>query len=216
MKQRDDIDPRWTWVISDTHFGHSNIVEYQHRPPDFEQLLLENIAREVPEGENVTLLHLGDLSYSNNARFKAVTSRYITPRTGRKVLVPGNHDKSRASFYYQSGFKRISPFWIPYYDWRVSFSHYPWNSANEGPMPPMNLRVHGHTHADGYSRSIFTPYLKNHVNVSVEVLKYKPVNLLALLEAVIDGRYQGTMGEVLSADAVQKPTPHVAPLERNR
>ena len=37
---RDDIDPASTWVVSDTHFGHRNIVGFCHRPENHEDIMI--------------------------------------------------------------------------------------------------------------------------------------------------------------------------------
>lgn len=207
-RYRDDIDPSKTWIVSDTHWGHRNIAEFCHRPDGWEELMLENIAVEVPNDPGITLLHLGDLSYRNNAMFRAVTSRHL-PQEIRKLLICGNHDKQRPSFYKNSGFKLARPFSIKWGKWAVSFSHYPWNDTEEGmAMPPFNLRLHGHIHNNGYTRTAYVPFLRNHVNLSVEQTKYKPVNLGLLLSAVIDGHYpEGD--ELPDADSVEKVSHHV-------
>jgi len=199
---RDDIDPAKTWLISDTHWGHKNIIGFCHRPEDFEQLLLENIARDVPDDPDVTLLHLGDLCYRGNAEFRALIAPHIEPKSGRKLLIAGNHDRQRYSFYKKCGFKMARPFSIRWGDRSVSFSHYPWSAADEGgPMPEDHLRVHGHIHNNGYTRHGYVPFLKNHVNVSVEQTKYRPVHLGSLLSAVLDGAYAADDGAPTSIDA---------------
>lgn len=193
MNHRDDIDPESTYVVSDTHFGHTNIIGFCHRPPDHEQIMMERWARAVPAG--ATVLHLGDLSYRNNSLFKNVIARHLTG--SRKLLIRGNHDKQRYSFYTQSGFKIIRPFALNYGKWVVSFSHYPWNAEDEGTMPANHIRVHGHIHNNGYFRDAFVPFLKNHINVSVEQTKYRPVLLANLLSGYL-------LGEVaLTSDDVQ-------------
>jgi calcineurin-like phosphoesterase family protein len=189
---RDDIDPARTWIVSDTHFGHRNIIEFCHRPPDHDQLIMENWAREVPE--DATVIHLGDLCYKGNSFFKNMIAPKLTG--ARKLLVKGNHDHGRYSFYKASGFKLARPFSIMWGDTEVSFSHYPWNAEGdehfkiepEGPMPPNHLRLHGHIHNNGYTRAAFVPFLAQHVNLSIEQTKYKPVNLALLLSSVVDGR----------------------------
>ena len=208
---RDDIDPAKTWVWSDPHFGHTNIIGFCHRPDDFEQLLLENLAEAVPDDEDITLLCLGDVAYGSNARFRSVTSKYLAPLNGRKLLIRGNHDTQRYKWFKQSGFRLARPFSIRWGDWEVSFSHYPWNSDEEGrPMPERHLRIHGHIHNNGYTRVGFVPFLKNHVNISVEQTKYRPVNLASLLSAVIDGQYVADDGAPTSidADAIRKESHH--------
>lgn len=189
MRFRDDIDPAKTWVWSDPHFGGSkNMTQFANRPEDAEQLLLERVAQAV--GPDDTLLCLGDLVYSNNSWFQHMQAKHITGE--RKLLIAGNHDRGRNSFYRKCGFKFASPFKLKWGDWTVSFAHYPWGppQRNEfGPMPDKHLRVHGHIHAKGYTRAAFVPYLRNHVNISCEQTDYSPVNLALLLSAVIDGHY---------------------------
>lgn len=209
---RDDIDPALTWVISDTHFGHKNIIEFCHRPADHDQLILENWAREIPD--DATVIHLGDLCYKGNAWFREVIAPKLTGQ--RKLLVKGNHDGGRYSFYKRCGFKLARPFSIMWGATEVSFSHYPWNERGdadfgveaEGPMPPNHLRLHGHIHNNGYTRAGFVPFLAQHINLSVEQTKYRPVNLALLLSGAIDGRVVYTE-DVPDADTTEKESHHV-------
>ncbi len=175
------IDPATTFVVSDTHWGHENIIGFCHRPTDHEQVMMEEWARAV--GDEDTVLHLGDLSYRSNGMFKHVISKHLTGK--RKLLVRGNHDRQAFSFYRQSGFKLTRPFEIVYRDWRVSFSHYPWNDKEDGTMPKNMVRLHGHIHNNGYTREGFVPFRKNHINLSVEQTGYRPVNLKSLLDAAL-------------------------------
>jgi calcineurin-like phosphoesterase family protein len=181
MKHRTDIDPAKTYVISDTHFGHETIKVNCFRPQDVESVMIEQWGRTV--GPDDTILHLGDLSWRNNAFFKNIIAPHLT---GHKLIVRGNHDKGRASFYMGSGFKCVSPFWIKYNNSRVEFSHYPWNPEKDGSdeIPENTWRIHGHIHNNGYERSRFVPYKRRHLNVSVEVLGYLPVRLDHLLEVI--------------------------------
>jgi calcineurin-like phosphoesterase family protein len=225
VKFRDDIDPANTWVVSDTHFGHDNIVGFCHRPEDHEQVMIAEWRKEVPDEPEVTLLHLGDLCYKGNARFKNIVAPELTPRTSRKgkitqgarkLLIMGNHDRQRYSFYKDSGFQVVRPFAINLMEddaslrlvdpleassefcWCVSFSHYPWSDEDDSrPMRGTDLRIHGHIHNNGYSRDAFVPFIRNHVNISVEQTKYKPINLKLLLDAVLLGEYPETTEEQL-------------------
>lgn len=188
MKFRDDIEPDTTWIVSDTHFGHDNIVGFCHRPQDHEQVMIAEWRKEVPD--DATVLHLGDLAYRGNARFKNILAPELTG--ARKLIIFGNHDRQRFSFYKQCGFSPARPFAITYDRWIVSFSHYPWNPEEEGGQADNHIRLHGHIHNNGYTRDGFVPFLKNHINLSVEQTKYKPVNLGLLLEAALRGNYPET------------------------
>lgn len=201
VRFRDDIDPDKTWVVSDTHFGHDNIVGFCFRPEDHEQAMIAEWRKVVPDKDS-TLLHLGDLAYKSNARFKALTSKELTGE--RKLLILGNHDKQRYSFYKQSGFHICKPFAINYTTPArkgrvVSFSHYPWNPEEEGHMGGYDIRVHGHIHNNGYARDSFVPFIPQHINISVEQMKYRPVRLRDLLDGYLHGIvHSGDQGVVNS------------------
>lgn len=204
MKFRDDIDIENTWVVSDTHFGHDNIVGYCLRPEDHQEAMIAEWRAHVPD--DATVLHLGDLSYRSNARFKAIIAKELTG--SRKLLIRGNHDGGRYSFYHDSGFAIVKPFAIEYASpqsgrWKeggypqihaISFAHYPWSVADgtkldyeDDEMVPWHWRVHGHIHNLGYTRDVYAPFLRNHINISVEQTHYRPVNLKILLDAAILG-----------------------------
>jgi calcineurin-like phosphoesterase family protein len=231
MRFRDDIDLETTYVVSDTHFGHDNIVNFCHRPEDHEHVMMERWAQAVPEG--ATVIHLGDLAYKGARKFEKLIAPHLTG--ARKLLILGNHDTSRLSLYRAAGFRVAKPFMLPIrfvdgrvviasevsrgdsvgdvlaYDpqradipWVVSFSHYPWGEARDAPesesapIPADQIRVHGHIHNNGYFREGFVPFVRNHINISVEQTKYRPVNLANLLSGYLLGTVQVT------ADDVQK------------
>lgn len=83
-----------TWIISDTHLGHKNILQFE--PSRLEQMKIDGYSSEehdqwivdtwnktVKPGE--TVLHLGDFA------FKGVAD-YIDQLNGNIILVLGNHD----------------------------------------------------------------------------------------------------------------------------
>jgi calcineurin-like phosphoesterase family protein len=188
---RTDIDIDNTWVTSDNHFGHNNIVRFTHRPPAHDRLMVDYWRQEVPDKDS-TLLHLGDLAWHNSNHFL----HRIAPRlTGtRKLLILGNHDKKDPDYYRRANFEVIEPFWIGMYEMNIGFAHYPWQGP--GDVPSRYLHVHGHIHNNGYydgrsrpgsPRFSIVPYNRNQVNVSVEMTKYRPVNLGALLRSVLYG-----------------------------
>lgn len=191
MNHRDDIDPARTWIVSDTHFGHENIKAFCLRPSDIEMSMMEEWAREVPESDS-TVLHLGDLNWKSNAWFKNMIAPHLTG--ARKLLILGNHDRGRYSFYRDCGFKLAKPFKLSYRDKVVSFSHYPWSEEDEaGVMPDNEVRVHGHIHNNGYTREGYVPFMLNHINMSVEQTHYRPVNLKALLDGALFGEVPGSV-----------------------
>jgi calcineurin-like phosphoesterase family protein len=203
IKFRDDIDPENTWVVSDTHFGHENIVGYCHRPEDHEQVILAEWRAAIPA--DATVLHLGDLSYKSNSFFKNIIAKELTG--DRKLLIAGNHDRQRYSFYRDCGFRIVKPFSIKYgsvlYDdaadrledegfvapWTISFDHYP---LKRPAADPFSVHIHGHIHNNGYGGkgTPFTPFSHGQINLSCEQVHYRPVNLKRLLDGYLEGCYE--------------------------
>lgn len=214
------IDPANTWVTSDTHWGHTNIVEYCRRPPDHEEAMVAEWFSAVPE--DATVLHLGDLSYRNNGMFQHVISKKLTG--ARKLLIKGNHDHSRPVFYRKSGFQVVRPFSMVYDPspefgcdsskrWIISFSHYPLKTpepmlkGKDGTMRK-HIHIHGHIHNNGYGgyTTDFTPFSLGQINVSVEQLHYRPVNLDRLLKGYIQGCYEPEEKVVRASEAAELGT----------
>lgn len=220
MRFRDDIDLANTWIVSDTHFGHDNIVGFCFRPEEHEQVMIAEWRAHVPDDASV--IHLGDACYGHNGgntRFRKIISKELTG--GRKLLIQGNHDRQGYRFYKDSGFSLAQPFALgltvgsdgvqldprakretpvapsvaPYV---VSFSHYPWGAPDDArTQAPNEWRLHGHIHNSGYTRAGYVPFLRNHLNLSVEQTKYRPINLKLLLDGALLGYYPETTDDQL-------------------
>lgn len=81
------------WIISDTHFGHYNIIGFCNRP--FQSLGAMDEAmvarwRGVVHPED-TIYHLGDVG---KATGQYDLAKVIARLPGRKILIRGNHDKN--------------------------------------------------------------------------------------------------------------------------
>ena len=161
------------WLISDTHFGHKNIVQYQQRPESHEAIMLSEWVWAV--GEDEPILHLGDVflgKQGNPARWSAILGRL----PGRKFLILGNHDKAKKSLYEQAGFTIIQPF----VHRGIAFTHRP--ISIEFPQEELrdwSINIHGHVHANPYRPEHDGTWLegKTYINLSVEVTDFKPVRL---------------------------------------
>ena len=81
------------WVISDTHFGHYNIIGFCSRP--FQSLGHMDDAMVARWQGSVhpedTIYHLGDVGKATGSYDLA---KVVARLPGRKVLVRGNHDKN--------------------------------------------------------------------------------------------------------------------------
>jgi calcineurin-like phosphoesterase family protein len=80
-----------TWFISDTHFGHTNVINYCNRPfatkEEMNLALIKQWNKQVAKHDKV--YHLGDFSLSPKVALE------IFPKlNGKLMLISGNHDST--------------------------------------------------------------------------------------------------------------------------
>ena len=106
-----------TFIISDTHFGHDNIVTYEPSRTTLIDLdsvsnnidLVNKINHRLVEnwnntiGKNDTVLHLGDLAWGGQDKIKTWAKRL----NGNITLIKGNHDRGSYAFYKELGIDLI-------------------------------------------------------------------------------------------------------------
>ncbi|MDE0223681.1 MAG: hypothetical protein OXP28_00930 [Gammaproteobacteria bacterium] len=174
-----------TWVWSDLHLGHENIIRYTNRP--FEDVAEMNARLyanwDAAVGEKDTLVFVGDIAM--RTALCDTTWQRIREGPGRtKILVVGNHDLTGSGTLRVDGFDDICSVLCVDGDVPLVFTHMPLATVPDG-----CANVHGHTHDARPTRS-------PHINVSVEQLAYRPVPLeriRALAKEVVAGRFpEGT------------------------
>ena len=170
-----------TWVVSDTHFGHSNVLkpEYDARPwPDIEshdEALIANWNAVVKPGEIVW--HLGDV-----ARTHAIAYRIIPRLNGSIRLIRGNHDddlwKRRKRLplfaeYHEAKYLRLQgeTFYLHHYSCRT------WRNSNHG-----GYHIFAHSHGA-------LPRLNRSLDAGVNVNYYKPINLQWIINELRDAPF---------------------------
>lgn len=153
------------WVVSDTHFGHANILNFKRsdgsplRPfesvEEMDEQLVSNWNAVVRPQDHV--YHLGDVA------MKRSDIATVSRCNGHKRLVRGNHDVYKTKDYL--------PFFDEIYGIRVLdnmiFTHIPIHPACLGRF---RANVHGHIHANPSPEGAY-------YNVSVEAINYTPVSL---------------------------------------
>lgn len=165
------------WVISDTHFGHSNILTFTDKEGkiirdqwrsilDHDWDLVERWNSVVKPGDKVH--HLGDVYMSCP---KGYIENLLQHLNGQKRLILGNHDNGRDQIL-QRSFKKIDV-WRKFTDHNLLLTHVPVHQsvlgeARFGKKPFLN--VHGHIH---HNPSPEGPYKC----VSVEQTNYTPVHI---------------------------------------
>lgn len=154
-----------TFLISDTHFYHTNILNFKRKDGtplrDFKDMdhmmttLVYNWNKVVSENDKV--YHLGDVAFVN-----ARGLEILNQLNGRKVLIKGNHDNQKLSTYLKY-----------FYDVRAYhildnfiLSHIPIHPES---LSRWKANIHGHTHDNNLSDP-------RYFNISVENINYTPIN----------------------------------------
>lgn len=171
------------YFISDTHFGHKNIIEYANRPFSSVEEMDETMvtrwnAKVKPQDE---VYHLGDFSFYDGRK---VFHRL----NGRKHLIVGNHDNEKtlqlpwasAPRHYKVINVNI-PIGETVDTHRVVLFHYPIEEW-AGQFKNRALHLFGHVHGKPLKPCEFTRF-----DMSVECWNYTPVTLEEILESKNNG-----------------------------
>lgn len=156
------------FVISDTHFNHTNILKFG-RDKDFQsveemnEVMIERWNSVVKPNDKV--YHLGDFAMGPRTEHY----KFITALNGKKRLVVGNHDDVKHLAPY---FQKVV-MWRMFGEWGLLLTHVPVHptTLGEGRFNGKQIKnIHGHIHANP---SPAGPYQC----VCVEQIDYTPVNI---------------------------------------
>ena len=155
------------YLISDTHFNHTNIATYCDRPANFTELLIQRWQGTVKSED--TVIHLGDVLIGK----RQVARELIASLPGRKILVRGNHDQQGScSWWIDNGFDFACDGMVFRNCW---LTHKPSPTLPEG----CELNLHGHWHNiwHGFKPDNAGPveHKEWHRLFSVEYTDYRPV-----------------------------------------
>lgn len=158
------------YIISDTHHGHSNIIEYCDRPFDSVEEMDEHLidAWNDKVGSDDTVLFLGDVCHGSAG---LSPNGYLEKLNGQILVVRGNHDSGLSQ---NNVVNVVESCTIQHGRWKFYCSHRPVDDTNF-------WNLHGHRH----DNAPFVQPQKKKVNVSVEVIGYEPLRmdkLISILE----------------------------------
>jgi calcineurin-like phosphoesterase family protein len=182
------------YFTSDHHFGHRNIIGYAGRPfPSLERMheyLVEVWNDEVDDDDDVWFL--GDVALGQIDE----SLQHISRLKGRKVLLPGNHDRcfsghkkaeSERQRYLDAGFEAIldDPQMLTIANRDVTISHFPYRNTGvldehtvryteHRPVDEGGWLLHGHVHERWRVRG-------RQINVGVDAWAGHPVSLEKIL-----------------------------------
>lgn len=178
-----------TYFISDTHFNHKNIIKYCNRPfkdvDEMNKVLIENWNNTVTDYD--TIFHLGDVALTNEREMKEI----IPKLKGKKFLIRGNHDKKSKEFFRSVGFGMMPENPLKLNKEKLILSHKPLADTE---IPKGYVNIHGHIHNNPlhkinptinkaeYPENLYSEKL--HINVSVDVIDFKPISLEEVLKKI--------------------------------
>lgn len=156
-----------TYFISDTHFGHKNILEYEKKARPFNTI--EEMNEKIIENWNKTIrpqdiiYHLGDFAFGKH---NVTIAKRLN---GKKRLVMGNHDTYPSALYLEY-FEKLygCVFWE-----RCVLSHMPIHYNGLGAR--WKLNIHGHLHSKNI-KNIEGQIDLNFYNVSCEQNNLTPIH----------------------------------------
>lgn len=153
------------WVISDTHFGHENIIEFCDRPfhntHEMNQCILENWNSVVKPQDKI--YHLGDVYMGMS---KGYIENLLQRLNGHKRLILGNHDNGKDQILHRY-FEKIDV-WRCFGKEKLLLTHVPVHPSSIEKKEWTN--IHGHIHQNKSPEGRYR-------NACVEWTNYTPVNL---------------------------------------
>jgi len=187
-----------TYVVSDTHFFHDNIIRYCNRPwcnnPKYHEYdrpcphcdinkmnddMVENWNTNVSKDDVV--IHLGDYAFLSRKRsvYKEHIKHLTSKLNGKIYLVKGNHDRRGKKWFEDVGITLVKPFITRYKTKTFLFIHKPIVIESKDIIP-----IFGHWH--NKAPLVWSQDGKFYFNVSVENTNYRPIRLSSILRLYED------------------------------
>ena len=158
------------FMISDTHFGHTNIIKYCNRPfKTVEQMDYEMCKRwnQVIRKQDIVYF-LGDLTIKDRD-----IQKWLHKLNGHITFIAGNHDNTRL-------LKCLDNKIVTY----EGVSFYLTHDPETVPIEWKGWVIHGHKHNNDLVHYPFINYNNKTINVSVEVINYKPIDFKYLVKLI--------------------------------
>lgn len=165
------------YLISDTHFNHTNIITYESRPfastAEMNDAIIKAWNSVVSKDDIV--IHLGDVGLGRESSLKEI----VPLLNGKKILICGNHDNKSKHFFLSCGFTEVFHTLTLTEQGKVIYlSHDPISRPGDG--SPYDLHFYGHVHSKGID-SNYPTISHNGACLCVERWNYTPVSLDTLL-----------------------------------
>lgn len=174
------------FLIADLHLGHANIIRYCSRPflfsdsREMDHVLIKNWNYTI--SPKTRIYCLGDLRYGSEAEPAAQYRRRLR---GDIVFISGNHDEPEQG---------MVP-WIEteYENLKFLLIHDP----ADAPPSCNGWIIHGHHHNNDLRHYPFMNFIQKRINVSAEVIGYKPISLHEIVQRIRERERSGDTSPIL-------------------
>jgi calcineurin-like phosphoesterase family protein len=179
-------DPDDIFLIADLHLGHANIIRYCSRPflfsdsREMDHVLIKNWNYTIRPKTRIYCL--GDLCYGPDAEPAA---QYRKRLRGDIVLIRGNHDDGETG--------TVSSLETEYENRKFLLIHDP----ADAPPSFDGWIIHGHHHNNDLHNYPYMNFTGRRVNVSAEVIGYKPVSLHEIVQRIREREVSGDTTPIL-------------------
>lgn len=167
------------FYISDLHFGHRNVIGFDHRPfmdvDDMDRCLIQLWNGRVQPEDTVYVL--GDFCYKS----ERAPEWYLRQLRGHKILIIGNHDgrtleNPKAMHYFED----VSPMMhVTDGDKQICLCHFPiaeWNGYMHG-----SWHIYGHIHSKKDETYQFMRTRERALNAGCMINNYTPATINELI-----------------------------------
>lgn len=187
----DEEEAKRLFFISDTHFGHENIIKFCNRPfkdtKEMDKVLIQNWNNVVSPED--TIFHLGDFAFGGSQLWNDTLKQL----NGHKVLIIGNHDRKNLRQGYIQYFNAVLPQAQLQIEGRVVYlNHYPflcYGGSYRGEKDAV-YQLFGHVHSGPYSTGLDSDRLIHcfpyQYDVGVDNNNFTPVSWTKVKEIIAE------------------------------
>ena len=178
--------PDDVFLIADLHLGHANIIRYCSRPflfsdsREMDHVLIKNWNYTI--SPKTRIYCLGDLRYGPEAEPAAQYRRRLR---GDIVFISGNHDEPEQGM--------VPLIETEYDNLKFLLIHDP----ADAPPSFDGWIIHGHHHNNDLRHYPFMNFIQRRINVSAEVIGYKPVSLHEIVQRIREREGSGDTSPIL-------------------
>ena len=176
-----------TFFTSDTHFWHTNILEYCNRPFETIEEMNEEIIKRWNDkiGKNDIVFHLGDFAFCGSTLYNNLLDRL----NGKITLILGNHDRRNLNKNiidkFNGVYQQVS---IKIEDQRIYLNHFPF-LCYSGSLNGV-WQLFGHVHSGPYKKENslddlrLNMLLPGQYDVGVDNNNFTPISYMELKEKI--------------------------------